>query len=56
MVANAVIWAGVILALSWLLQGTSYMSSMILVVGGGAATSILLLGVVLRQQMKNEGT
>ena len=43
-VAIAVIWAGVMIASAFLLQGTEYFSELLLVLGGGAATTIILLG------------
>jgi hypothetical protein len=42
--ANAIIWAAVIIASATVLQGTGYVGKMILILGGGAAATNIILG------------
>ncbi|MFQ6105154.1 MAG: hypothetical protein ACE5OP_12830 [Candidatus Glassbacteria bacterium] len=48
-VANAIIWAAVILASAVVLQGTEYFGQMLPILGGGAGGSIIVLGGGLRR-------
>jgi hypothetical protein len=42
--ANAIIWAAVIIASAVVLQGTGYFAKLLPILGGGAAASIVVVG------------
>lgn len=44
MIANAIVWGGVIVATALVLRGTGYMDELIPILGGGAGASIVILG------------
>ena len=44
MIANAIIWGGVIVATALVLRGTGYMEKLIPILGGGAGASVVILG------------
>ena len=45
-VAVAIVWAGVIIGSTVILQGTEYFSRLLPILGGGAAITIILLGIL----------
>jgi hypothetical protein len=47
-VANAIIWAAVILATSLVLRGTPQATQILIIIGGGAAASVIIVGAKLR--------
>jgi len=49
-IANAIIWAAVILASVMVLQGTEYWGRMIPILGGGAAATFIVVAGSLRRQ------
>jgi hypothetical protein len=42
--ANAIIWAAVLVAAAFVLQGTDYFARLLPILGGGAAASIVVVG------------
>lgn len=48
--ANAIIWASVIIAAALILKGTGYSDKIIPILGGGAIASILALGGTLSRR------
>ena len=44
LIGNAIIWAAVVLATSFVLEGTGLMGKLIPILGGGAVASIILVG------------
>jgi hypothetical protein len=49
-IANALLWAAVILAVDTILGNSAYASRVLLVLGGGSAGSLILLGGLLGQK------
>jgi len=49
-IANAIIWAAVLIASAIVLQGTGYMGRMIPILGGGAIAMFIILAGILRRQ------
>lgn len=47
--ANAIIWAAVILGTAFIMAGTDNLSQLIVVVGGGAAASVVVVGGGVRR-------
>ena len=43
-IANAIVWGGVIIAIALVLRGTDYMGKLIPILGGGAGVSVVILG------------
>jgi hypothetical protein len=42
--ANAIIWAAVLIGAALVLQGTGYFARLVPILGGGAAASIIIVG------------
>jgi hypothetical protein len=42
--ANAIVWVAVLVAVAVVLQGTGYFAKLLPILGGGAAASIVIVG------------
>ena len=52
--ANAIIWAGVLIATAILMQGAEHLASLLIILGGAGAASILITAGALRQMKERK--